>query len=191
MLGRQCPCWKAESSNTAIGSSPRERVSVVVVVVFFPFQHTLSHPFTLPILQAWHLLAATPPQLPGAQSGLWKTRWDPVARQLPKLSCPPLPTGWVPGLSYFHGLSPVTGLSHRQLSLASLFFFFFLTALRSMWDFSSQTKNRIHVPLQWKRGLLITGLPGKSLSCFSDLALLSELQLEEAEKFREMAVLNT
>ena len=131
MLGRQYPCWKAESSDTTIGSSPRERVSVGFVFFFFSFQHTLSHPFTLPILQAWHLLAATPPQLPGAQSDLWKARWDPVSRQLPKLSCPPLPTGWVPGLSCFHGLSLITGLSHRQLSLASLslsFFFFDCTS---------------------------------------------------------------
>ena len=132
---RNIICW---ADSTPVGKqsqatqqlvAPLGREFLLGLFFFFSFQHTLSHPFTLPILQAWHLLAATPPQLPGAQSDLWKARWDPVSRQLPKLSCPPLPTGWVPGLSCFHGLSLITGLSHRQLSLASLslsFFFFWL-----------------------------------------------------------------
>ena len=31
-----------------------------------------------------------------------------------------------------------------------------------MWDLSSPTRDRTHVPLQWKHGDLITGPPGKS-----------------------------
>ena len=40
-------------------------------------------------------------------------------------------------------------------------FFFFLATLCSIWDISSPTRDGI--PLQWKRRVLTTGLPGNSL----------------------------
>ena len=59
---------------------------------------------------------------------------------------------------------PTTSLSFHFLQDAfCLFFFFFFAIPRGMWNFPDQGLNPC--PLQWKRGVLSTGPPGKSPRC--------------------------
>ena len=54
-----------------------------------------------------------------------------------------------PSLKSFHGFSSQDHVS------------FFLATPHGTWDLSSPMRDRMH-PLQWKRGVLTTELPGKS-----------------------------
>ena len=49
-----------------------------------------------------------------------------------------------------------------RLRLKNLACFFF-AVLRGLWDLSSLNRDRTFPPLQWERGVLTTGPPGKSL----------------------------
>ena len=51
---------------------------------------------------------------------------------------------------------------YSALFIQLFFYFLFLAALWGMQDFSSVTRHQIHCPLQWKYGVLTTGLPGNS-----------------------------
>ena len=49
--------------------------------------------------------------------------------------------------------------SYKECKLTSCFFFFFFATPRSMWDFSSLTREWACAPLQWKPVVLPTGPP--------------------------------
>ena len=65
----------------------------------------------------------------------------------------------------FLSTSPQTH-THKLLLLLGLVFFFFWPYRTACGIFSSATRDRTHVPLHWKCGVLTTGPPGKSLGLF-------------------------
>ena len=57
------------------------------------------------------------------------------------------------------------------LFFLSFFLFLFLAMPCNMWDLSSLTRDKNLCPWQWQRGVLTTGLPGKSLNSFLNIIL--------------------
>ena len=104
--------------------------------------------------------------------------WEPQEKmpECPWGQCPPDMGSWLPTWAikvthenlwdgfpcHFH-LDPKPARWRFMQTFSFLFFsfFFFLATPHSMWDLSPWPGNLR--PLQWKRGGLTTGLPGKSL----------------------------